>query len=196
MAKTECILGSSRAVSWISGSCMNSSGKNSSVGLLAEAIGTAVMVGADAEFELPPDDRDRSGHSAFQCPFLPHSLQDVSIILCWRLFRAPLNCPLPFPLKVLPFPFEGFVGQNPRFLKRSLRRRRASVHALYAVASSVSSWTVSAIADSYSLTKHASSSPSWIRASIMSSSVMSSAARTGVSQSWSSGSSCVRLTAP
>ena len=82
VAKAVCILGSSSVDSWISGSCRNSSGRNSSSGTAELSTGTAVKVGADGAPLDEVEVRDLSGHSAFQWPLRPQRRHEVSIMRC------------------------------------------------------------------------------------------------------------------
>ena len=110
------------------GNSKNSSGKPSkgwSLWLLSTWT-NEVIAWEDVLWELDAADC-RCGHSAFQCPILPHMRQRLSRILCCRVF---LDAPFPFPLKFLPplfLPFEeGLIGQKPQ-RNFSLRRLLASV---------------------------------------------------------------------
>ena len=100
--KAICRLGSSWAVSWISGNCKISKGRNSSAWFNIGSLGSAVSVGA-VELALVLGCLFRSGHSCFQCPFRPQRLHEVSRILCCKLFRCPFWAPLNFPFVPLHF---------------------------------------------------------------------------------------------
>ena len=144
-----CQLGTSRVSSCTIGSCMNSIGSALDSSMDWD---TAETVMAADVFVEPVDafERVRSGHSARQWPFLPHNLQWLSRILCWRLFLETLlkYFPLPFDADDLPEPLPWPTGQNPLCLKRSESLLLASAYALYVAARSLSPCSTSAALDS------------------------------------------------
>ena len=172
-----CNLGSSSEVSsWTCGKLKNSRPRMSSFSwleLLAYIVEAPLTIEALAEAPLLIElALFLSGHSAFQCPTLLHKRRLLDKMRSCNDLR--LRPPLPFP-KAFPLPLpHGRTGQNPRLRKRSDNRLLASWYAVNAVASSLSSCTVSLIAASYSVTRIASSSPSWANWSRNSSSWSSS----------------------
>ena len=111
------------------GNCKNSKPSMSSVSLMALLAYIAeapLIIDAPADVPLPTELAwFFSGHSAFQCPTLPHNLHRLDKILSCKVFRFRPPFPLANDL-CFPLPLAARTGQKPRLRNFSDNLRLAS----------------------------------------------------------------------